>query len=180
MPRVMYKVLSPNRKRIRQAGIFGLAMSIMLSVITYGQQLRPVLSAETAKRIVAGCELFAREHGLRVAIAVAGPGDELVAFLRVDGAVPGAGEFAIWKAKSSASLGLATAQLAELAKATPALLDAPGVAPVAGGEAVYSPDGDLLGGVGVSGASENNDVNCARSGIKNASQLTEKIGNSGG
>ncbi len=180
MPRVMYKAPASNRQRTRQAGVFGLVMSIALSVMAYGQELRPVLSAETAKKIVAGCERFAREHDLKLAIAVVGPGETLVAFLRVDGAVPGAGEFALWKARSSASLGLATAQLAALAKATPALADAPGVAPIAGGEAVYSPEGDLLGGVGVSGASENQDVSCARAGIRNAGQLTDKIGKKSG
>jgi len=138
------------------------------------QDLKPVLTAASAKTIVSGCEAYARETGIDIAIAVTGPGDILVAFARTDGAVPGAGEVAIWKAKSSSNFGLSSKQLAEIAIESPGVAAIPLVAPVEGGEAIYTRDGLLIGGVGVSGARAEEDAACARAGITKAKLKFQK------
>ncbi len=140
------------------------------------QQLHPLLNDGTAKEIVAGCEEFARENGLNVAIAVMGPGELLKAFLLMDGAVDGAGDVAIWKARSSSLLGMSTAKQAELAEESQAITSIPGVAAVAGGEALYTTSGALIGGVGVSGGTASQDAECARAGIVAAGQKYKDAG----
>jgi uncharacterized protein GlcG (DUF336 family) len=111
---------------------------------------------------------------IAVAIAVAGPGELLAALLRMDDVVPGAVEVAIWKARSSSSLGMSTADLADLAAKTPSISTVPGVASVAGGQPIFSVEGKLLGGVGVSGATENQDTACALAGIDAASRKLDE------
>jgi uncharacterized protein GlcG (DUF336 family) len=144
-------------------------ITILLSVVgASAQEKRPTLDAETAKAIVEGCEHIA------VAIAVAGPGELLAALLRMDDVVPGAVEVAIWKARSSSSLGMSTADLADLAAKTPSISTVPGVASVAGGQPIFSLEGKLLGGVGVSGATENQDTACALAGIDAASRKLDE------
>ncbi|NCF74334.1 MAG: heme-binding protein [Gammaproteobacteria bacterium] len=124
------------------------------------QEKRPTLDAETAKAIVEGCEHYAASNDIAVAIAVAGPGELLAALLRMDDVVPGAVEVAIWKARSSAK--------------TPSISTVPGVASVAGGQPIFSLEGKLLGGVGVSGATENQDTACALAGIDAASRKLDE------
>lgn len=140
------------------------------------QQLYPVLNDGTAKKIVEGCEEFARKNDLNVAIAVTGPGEILKAFLLMDGAVSGAGDVAIWKARSSSLLGLSTGKQAKLAEESPAITSIPGVAAVEGGEALYTITGALIGGVGVSGGTASQDAECARAGIVAAGQKYKDAG----
>lgn len=160
-------------KRLRLRSVFApgvILLTILLSNVgTSAQEKRPTLDAETAKAIVEGCERYAATNDLAVAIAVAGPGELLAAVLRMDGVVPGAVEVAIWKARSSSSLGMSTADLADLAEKTPSIAAVPGVAAIAGGQPIISGDGALIGGVGVSGASEDQDVACALAGLDEVS-----------
>jgi len=150
-------------------------ITILLSVVgASAQEKRPTLDAETAKAIVEGCEHYAASNDIAVAIAVAGPGELLAALLRMDDVVPGAVEVAIWKARSSSSLGMSTADLADLAAKTPSISTVPGVASVAGGQPIFSLEGKLLGGVGVSGATENQDTACALAGIDAASRKLDE------
>lgn len=144
--------------------------TILLSIVAASaQEKRASLDAETAKAIIAGCERFAVVNDFSVAIAVAGPGDLLAMVLRMDGVVPGAVEVAVWKARSSSSLGMSTAELADLAEKTPPIATIPGVAAIAGGQPIFFGDGTLIGGVGVSGASADQDVACALAGLDEAS-----------
>ena len=157
--------------RFRSIAVPGvLSITILLSIVgASAQEHRATLDAENAKAIVAGCERYASDSGISVAIAVVGPGGILTALLRMDGVVPGAVEVAIWKARSSSSLGMSTADLASLAEETPAIATVPGVAAIAGGVPILSADGVLIGGVGVSGASKDQDVACALAGLDDAS-----------
>ena len=104
----------------------GLSRSVLVAAVVFvnglsAQELQPVLSTASAKAIVAGCEVYAEERGINVAIAVVGAGDVLFAFQRMDRVVPGAGDFAIWKATSSSNFGLSSKQLAAIVKESPEL-----------------------------------------------------------
>ena len=160
-----------NGLRLRSVFAPGvILLTVLLSIVgASAQENRPTLDANTAKAIIAGCERYAVSNDISVAIAVAGPGDLLAVVLRMDGVVPGAVEVAIWKARSSSSLGMSTADLADLAAKTPSITTVPGVAAIAGGQPILSAEGILLGGVGVSGATENQDVACALAGLDEAS-----------
>ena len=159
---------------VRSTGVLGFLAIIAITCVATGsrrvdaQELQPVLTMASAKAIVAGCEAFAQKHELYIVIAVIGPGKSLAAFLRMDGALPGAGEVAIWKATSSAIFGMPSKDFAEIAKTNPSFALVPSIATLEGGEAIYTQQGQLVGGVGVSGASAEDDAACARVGIAHA------------
>jgi uncharacterized protein GlcG (DUF336 family) len=159
---------------VRSNAIVGFLVIIAITSIATGsrrvaaQELQPVLTMAAAKAIVVGCEAYAQKHELLIVIAVMGPGKSLAAFSRMDRALPGAGEVAIWKATSSAIFGLPSKDFAELAKTNPSLALTPGIATLEGGEAIYTQQGQLIGGVGVSGAPAEDDAACARAGISHA------------
>lgn len=129
------------------------------------QEMRPALTAASAKAIIAGCEAFAEEKGWRLNIAVLDQGRNPVAFLRMDGAPLGSIEIAEWKANATASFPRATKGAAERAQDFPAVAAAPNIAIFEGGEAIFTEDGAHIGGVGVSGAAGSEDAECARAGI---------------
>ena len=132
------------------------------------QETRPVLTAESAKAIVAGCEAYALTKGWTLNIAVLDQGRNLQAFLRMDGAPLGSIEIAQWKANASASFPRATKGSAERSRDFPALAAAPNIAIFEGGEAIFTKDGVHIGGIGVSGAAGSEDAECARAGIAEA------------
>lgn len=132
------------------------------------QEMRPALTASSAKAIVAGCEAYAVEKGWKLNIAVLDQGRNLIAFLRMDGALLGSIEVSQWKANASASYGGPTKLVADRAKDFPAIASAPNMAVFEGGEAIFTQDGVHIGGVGVSGATGAQDAECARAGIEKA------------
>jgi uncharacterized protein GlcG (DUF336 family) len=132
------------------------------------QEMRPALTAASAKAIVAGCEAYALEKGWALNIAVLDQGRNMIAFLRMDGSLLGSLEISRWKANASASFQGPTKTAAERAKEFPAFAAAPNMAIFEGGEAIFTTDGAHLGGVGVSGAAGAEDAECARAGIAKA------------
>ena len=145
-----------------------MAATATLTGISAAQETRPALTSASAKAIVAGCEAYALEKGWKLNITVLDQGRNLMAFLRMDGAVLGTIEISQWKANASASFAGPTKGSAERAKEFPALAAAPNIAIFEGGEAIFSKDGVPLGGVGVSGAAGSEDAECARAGIAKA------------
>lgn len=137
------------------------------------QEMRPVLTAASAKAIIAGCEAYAEDKGWNLNIAVLDQGRNMQAFLRMDGAPLGSIEIANWKANSTSSFPRATKGAADRAREFPALAAAPNIAIFEGGEPIFTEDGVHLGGVGVSGATGAQDAECAQAGIA-AAGLTHK------
>jgi len=130
------------------------------------QEMRPVLTPDSAEAIIAGCKAYGEENSLSQAIAVYDAGGNPVAFLRMQGNGPGIGAFAMEKAKAVAMWGFATAAMAEGAKEYPGFANAPGVVTVPGGVPIYSADGKtFLGGAAASGEPPEDDVACVEAGI---------------
>ena len=138
------------------------------------QETRTVLTAESAKTIVAACEAYAREKGWRLNIAVHDQGKNLMAFLRMDGAQLGSIDIALWKANSAAAFPRPTKATADIAREFPAIGHAPHIAIFEGGEAIFSEDGTHLGGAGASGARGSEDAECVREGITAAGLKFER------
>ncbi len=156
------------RKKLFEIVISAIAVTGMMSASAIAQEMKPALTAASAKSIIAGCEAFAKENDLNVNIAVLDQGKNLVGFLRMDDAPLGSIEIAMWKANSSSSFPRATKGAAERAQEFPALGFAPNIAIFEGGEAIFTKDGAHLGGVGVSGATGAEDAACGRAGIAKA------------
>jgi len=108
------------------------------------------------------------ELGCAVNAAVVDAGGNLIAFLRANGAFLHSIGIAQDKAYTAVSFGLPTAQLYDLIKDNPALRD--GImqrdrfVAFAGGFPIVV-DGKTVGGIGVSGASEEQDCACAQAGL---------------
>ena len=106
-----------------------------------------------------------RARGFRLAVAVVEPSGELVAFGRMDDVQYGSIDVAQAKARSSARFRAASASAEErLQGGRMALLAIDGIVPVAGGVPIVV-DGQVVGAIGVSGASSAQDDEVARAAI---------------
>ena len=158
---------SPNARRCR---LFGTVLVLlMLPVVTAAQPLpsKPVLTLDAARRVAAAAEAEARKNNWAVAIAVVDDGGHLVVFHRIDGAKLGVADIAIRKAKTAVYFQGETKGLEEEVHKggrTP-LLAIDGVVPLEGGVPLVV-GGQIVGAVGVSGVSGQQDAQCALAGAK--------------
>jgi len=143
---------------------------VLLSSPALAQTPRPGLDHASAAKIRDTCLAWARANGRSFAIAVMDNRGMPVTFDHMDGASAAVGEIARWKADSAARFGRATAELG--ARNPPANM--PHVATIGGGVPIYSADGVLLGGVGTSGGSPDEDAACGAAGIEAAGLRTSK------
>jgi uncharacterized protein GlcG (DUF336 family) len=130
----------------------------------------PGISAEAAAAAVQAAVAHATAHGWKINVAVVDRGGNLMAFLRMPGAFLHSIDIAIDKAYTSASFGFPTKAWMSLIgrdegmklgfSAQPRLI-------VFGGGLPLLPVGESewIGGIGVSGASEAQDEECARAGL---------------
>ena len=132
------------------------------------------LTLEKASIIVDGTLAKARELKFRLmCVAVLDDGGHLKALKREDGASILRPQIAIGKAWGAVGMGESSRQLSERLKDRPAFLGALSdmsggkVVPVAGGVLVLQ-DGAIIGAVGVSGGTADEDETCAIEGIKAA------------
>jgi len=127
-----------------------------------------VISAEAAHRAVAAAVEKAEALGIKVNAAVVDAGGNLAAFLRMPGAFLHSITIAQDKAYSAAGFGMPTHELYRLISTSDALreslLQRPRLAAIGGGLPIEA-DGRIVGGIGVSGASEEQDEACAAAGL---------------
>ncbi|GAA2007268.1 heme-binding protein [Nakamurella flavida] len=129
---------------------------------------RQDVSASTALQIVAGVRQEAERRGVRMGIAVTDSAGQLVAALRMDGAQLVAVRLATDKAYTASAFGHPTDAWSQ--SSAPGGSDW-GLASAADGRLIVfaggiplHADGELVGGVGVSGAAADVDAACARAG----------------
>ena len=124
----------------------------------------PAVQAAAAAAVQA-----AASQGLRVNVALVDAGGVLAGFLRMPGAPLHSVEIAIDKAYTAVSFGLATSRWTEVLQSHSAavregLLQRPRFVAFGGGLPIFE-EGRLIGGIGVSGASEQQDEALARAGL---------------
>ena len=130
----------------------------------------PKLTAEGARAIVEAAEARAREIGVPQCIAVVDEGGHLLAFSRMDGGKISSVRVAITKAVSAATRRSPTGPLPS--GEDPSVLLSLGlplatqgtVTPIRGGLPIVV-DGQVVGGIGVSSGTEEQDVDCAQAGV---------------
>lgn len=130
----------------------------------------PELTLDAARRIIARGEEAAARAGMNAVFAVLDQGANLVAFSRMDGAWLASNELAIAKARTSVMFRSPTEALnAPLALGEPVLhfdhIHAGGLLLVGGGVPLLDAQGDLIGGLGVSGGSPEEDAALARAAV---------------
>lgn len=133
-------------------------------------QPQSVIAAEAALRIAAAAVAHARSLGVAINVAVVDVAGLPAAFARMPGAPLHSIDFARDKAYTAASFGLPTSGWTEALKQHSAavrdgLVRHPRFIAFGGGIPILR-QGTRLGGVGVSGGSEQEDEACARAGLE--------------
>ena len=129
------------------------------------------LTSDQSRTLIAGARDHAREKGLRVTVAVVDEGGLLQALERMDGAFPLSVQIAEAKAAGSATWQRDGSELAAIQSERGAFFGAvssmarvpliPGA-----GSLVIRDQGVVVGAVGVSGATADEDRECAQAGVK--------------
>jgi uncharacterized protein GlcG (DUF336 family) len=138
------------------------------------------LSLHQAERVVDAGLNRARELGLKaLTIAVLDAGGHLVAFKRQDRSGILRPDIAQGKAWGALGMGLGGRALAHRAEAAPAFFTSLAsvshgrLVPVPGGVLIRAADGEIVGAVGISGDTPDNDEACAVFGIESAGLVAD-------
>jgi uncharacterized protein GlcG (DUF336 family) len=129
------------------------------------------MNSKTAHTIAAAAQAHAREHDLKIAVAVVDEGGLLVLLDRMDGAFPLASQIAEAKAQGAAVWHRDGHVIAEQQESRPAFVDAVSrmtrlpLIPGPGSLVVRDAGATVLGAVGVSGATGDEDRACAQAGL---------------
>ncbi|MFT5870671.1 MAG: hypothetical protein ACI8TF_002799 [Paracoccaceae bacterium] len=138
-------------------------------------KVKSMITLTLAREMIRVALETSHQMGLKpMSVAVLDAGGHLLAFEREDGASPGRFEIAFGKAYGAVMLGMpGSAQMAR-AEEQPYFIAAAAVAfggkmiPVPGGVLVKDATGAVIGAVGVTGDSSDNDATAALAGIKAA------------
>lgn len=130
------------------------------------------ISLSTAQIVIDAALKEGRKLGLKpVSVAVLDAGGHMIAFAREDGSSTLRPQIATAKAAGALALGVSSRTIAEMAIerptfiATAAGLSAGGIIPAAGGVLIRDETGAVIGAVGVTGDTSDNDEACALAGI---------------
>ncbi len=130
-----------------------------------------VITHEAAQALVSAALTYAKSQGWAVAVAVTDPHGGLVSFGRDDAAAPPIGGFALDKAYTAATLRKPSAEFGAGMMKSATLSLGVGTRERfltwGGGVPVYE-GGTVIGAIGVSGAKEPEDVQCALAAITEA------------
>jgi len=127
-----------------------------------------VISCDAAATVVQAAVAHARGHGWRINVAVVDAGGNLAAFLRMPGSFVPSIDIAIDKAWTAAGFGFPTGDWMKVTEGNEGMKLGFSARPrlvVFGGGLPIRVGSELIGGVGVSGASEEQDAECARAGL---------------
>ena len=128
-----------------------------------------VISTDATHRAVRAAVERADELGIRINVAVTDAGGVLAAFLRMPGAFLHSVDIAIDKAYTAASFGWPTSQWERIFEGDAALARGmphrPRIVVFGGGLPIRAGEA-LIGGIGVSGGSAEQDESCARAGLE--------------
>lgn len=124
-----------------------------------------VITADHCTAILAAACQRAQALGVQVSVAVVDDGGNLKAFIRMDGAEIAGPSLAVDKAYTAVANRIETAELARQAAPGGPLFGLPanggGRFVIFGGGVPVVVDGTVVGGIGVSGAAVDQDVECA-------------------
>lgn len=130
------------------------------------------ISLDQAQTVVSATLKEARALGLKpVSVVVLDPGGHMVAFAREDGSSNLRPQIATAKASGALALGVSSRVIGEMAIERPTFINAAaglnpaGIVPAAGGVLIRNGDGQLVGAVGVTGDTSDNDEKAALAGI---------------
>ncbi|MGJ0239770.1 heme-binding protein [uncultured Novosphingobium sp.] len=130
------------------------------------------ITLDQANTIIAAAFAKGQELGLKpLSVAVLCPGGHLIAFQRADGASTLRPQIATGKASGALALGVNSRAIADMAADRPTFvaslgpISQGGIIPAAGGVIVRDSAGAIVGAVGITGDTSDNDETCALAGI---------------
>jgi glc operon protein GlcG len=123
------------------------------------------ITLETARKVAAAALAEGVKQGWTVAVAIVDPGGDLVYFERLDGTQVASSQVAQDKARTAARFKRPSKLFEEaLAGGRLAILGLDGVTPLEGGIPLVI-DGKIVGAIGVSGVTSQQDGVCAQAGV---------------
>lgn len=163
-----------RRRPDRRMPLQAVMMSIMAVAASPGARAAPpppavtaevtILTLDGARIALDAAERWARANGLKVSLAVVDTSGTLLALARMDGAMTVSVDNAIVKARTAAQLGRPSMALQEqVDKGRVSLLAVQGISPMQGGIPLIAGK-VLVGGIGASGASAQQDEDISRQG----------------
>lgn len=127
------------------------------------------ITVEQAQKIVAAAQAKAAEIGTKMNIAVVDAGANLKAFARMDGAWLGSIDISVKKAKTARFFDMPTGDLGKLSQPGGSLFNIEvsngGLISFPGGIPLTNENGTIIGAIGVSGSSVENDHTVAEAGV---------------
>lgn len=127
------------------------------------------VSYEQAEKAIAAAIAESKNLGTQMCIAVVDSGADLKAFVRMNGAWVGSIDIAIKKAKTACFFGMNTSQIGQLSQPGGPLYGIEhsnqGLITFPGGIPIVDDDGVLIGAIGVSGSTVENDHRVAKAGV---------------
>ncbi|MEZ0538226.1 GlcG/HbpS family heme-binding protein [Fibrella arboris] len=123
-----------------------------------------------AEELIAAAKAKSTELGLKMNIAVVDAGANLVAFVRQDGAWLGSVDISIKKAKTARFFDMNTGDLGQASQPGGSLYNIEhsngGLITFPGGIPIRDASGEVIGGIGVSGSTVENDHAVAQAGVE--------------
>lgn len=137
----------------------------------------PDLDLAAARQIVTAAIEKAQSIGAKMNIAVVDAGANLKAFARMDGAFLGSIDVAIKKAKTAKFFDMPTGEIGELSRPGGPLylieVSNGGLITFPGGMPLKNARGEIVGGIGVSGSTVENDHAVAEAGVEACARLVK-------
>ena len=119
------------------------------------------MNIDIASKIIHATLQESKKRSLKMNIAVVDSGANLVSFARMDGAWLGSVDIAIKKAKTSVFFNMSTGEIGKISQPGKPLFGIEhsnqGLITFPGGIPIHNRNGELIGGIGVSGDSVKND-----------------------
>jgi uncharacterized protein GlcG (DUF336 family) len=159
----------------RWLGKLCLALACTLATPAAQPQLitKKALSLDAARTMAAAAEAFARKNNWSVTLAILDDGGHLLYFQRMDGVNIGAIEVCLRKAESAVKFKRPGKAFADRIPGQPQVMVIPGAFPFEGGLPIVA-GGEVIGGIGVSGATAEQDAMIAQAGLDALEKLVGK------
>jgi uncharacterized protein GlcG (DUF336 family) len=152
----------------KRKGLTAVAMvtALLWCGTPWAQEMKPFLTLKTARAMAEAADKKASDLGIKVHVAIVDEGGNLKYYLRQDGAPLVAEKISQMKAFTAVAMEKSTAEVGDISKAeTPGIELVPNLIKFGGGIPIKNSKGQILGGIGVSGASKEDDAACAQAGL---------------
>ena len=158
--------MNDSRSPLRRLALAVTAASLAVIGTVHAAELatKRALTLEVAKELSAAAEAEAVKNNWNVVIVVVDDGGHLVYLQRIDGTQTGSIDVAIGKARTAAAFKRPTKVFDDLAKTRPSIMSLGDATLLEGGVPIMA-GGQLVGAVGVSGVTSQQDAQVAEAGI---------------